>query len=69
MRAHRWTDLHPDLAISVTIGIAVSDRSHDRRFDCADAALYAAKDAGRHQAVVMTLAADGSEHPAGLGAA
>ncbi len=60
VRTHPWDELHPSLAITVSAGVAVTDRAYDRLFREADEALYAAKQGGRDQSVVRLV---DSEHP------
>lgn len=67
IRDHPWTDLHPDLAIRVSLGLAVTRTNLSRLFPAADEALYRAKRAGRDRAEITVITGD--EDPADLVAA
>lgn len=54
VREHPWHQLAPELAIRLSIGVAVTDVQHHRLFAAADEQLYAAKRAGRDR-VSMTV--------------
>lgn len=52
--AHQWSDVHPDLHVSVCIGAAAGDSSQIEALAArADAALYAAKAEGGGNCVVF----------------
>ncbi|MBP2364343.1 GGDEF domain-containing protein [Pseudonocardia parietis] len=64
--AHDWTDLHPDLRMTISIGIAHTDRADigvEPLVDEADLLLYTAKQAGRN--AVAHRSADGRAQLAG----
>lgn len=54
--AHHWADLHPSLAVTLSIGVAASDEGahKDDVLALADRRLYGAKRAGRNRVVAAT---------------
>ena len=61
IEAHPWKDIHPDLAVTITVGVdaAVSRGSVERMMESADVRLYEGKHAGRNRVC-------GVEDPAGV---
>lgn len=60
VRGHAWDQLHPDVDIRVSLGLACTREEHHRLFPAADEALYAAKRAGRDRAEQRVLRAEPS---------
>ncbi len=58
VRGHGWAELHPDLTIRVSLGLAVTRSRLTNLFPAADEALYRAKRAGRDRAEVTVLDGD-----------
>lgn len=60
VRRHPWWEVHPDLAVTISVGAAVTDRAYERLFEVADAALYEAKAAGRDRSLTRIVPAETS---------
>lgn len=64
IRGFDWSELHPDLAIRVSLGIAVTRTRLAQLFPAADEALYRAKRGGRDRAEITIIGSD-EDRPAG----